>query len=783
MSSVLKKKSDIKKENPNEVKGISQFLLGEKLGQGTFGKVRLATHIFTGEKVAIKILEKDKIYQQEDKDRVEKEIKILKMIRHNNLIQLYQIIQTPKLIYIVMEYSQGKDLFNYIVNNKKINENEACEYFHQIIEGADFLHKMKICHRDLKPENLLLENKTLKLIDFGLSNTWGKSGKLKTACGSPSYAAPEMILGESEYYGSRVDIWSCGVILYVMVCGFLPFEDTNTDKLYKKIIDGKYALPSFVTEGCKDLIRKIMTVDQELRYTIAEIKQHPWYKALKPKINEGLLSNKIVFPCDSEIIAEMREKGFNIDEVRESIILNKHNHLSTSYYLLVKKKIKNNIQSESDLFSEKYIKYISNPENQLSNYDNDIEKALEARLKEAKLLEDQIDTKNQDHDNNADIIQPFLNDQKVDIQENNESQSNLLNLDENIVSTSNPFEVCFDYKKLDTYNNNKLSNELLVNSAKVIVMSQKKEKNTKPSLVDIQRIKKKEQRLNTARPKNSSTSFDCTQIENLKLKANKIQEKYTEMKEKLFNKEKQKFAKTQRHSIDYNSTNKTSMTGFKLGSKKLTIEIKEDLKKQMSKCNEAKEKLVLTQEQNKKILSITSPRKITSPITLEKNLTVCKQILGKTARSSAQTSPQKSTINSSVSSPLKSTYQSNYLDTVNYPLDLTSNFFIDEKIIRKEIANVLQKQKYIIQSNSSLGVKAYKGRDRISISILKSDEIKYLNAVFFSKIDGEIRLFREVSSLIIQKLINIELNEKEKNDTANLKILSNANSEIYELEG
>lgn len=378
------RKSSNKEVDPNTIKGIQQFVLGEKLGQGAFGKVRLATHVITGEKVAIKILEKEKIFQQEDKDRIEKEIKILKMIRHPNLIQLYQVIQTPKLIYLVMEFSPGKDLFTYIVNNKKIGEEEACLYFQQIIEGVNYCQKLRICHRDLKPENLLLEGKMLKLIDFGLSNVANKEGKLKTACGSPSYAAPEMIAGQPEYFGSKVDIWSCGVILYVMVCGFLPFEDQNTEKLYAKIVEGRFALPSFVSDCCKDLIRKIMNVDQDKRYTIKEIMDHPWYNMMPSKVNEGLLSTQIVLPVDEDVLDELEIKKFNVDMVRESVILNKNNHLTTSYYLLVKSRIKLSIQSESDLFSDKYIAYIKDLRNQLSYYNNNLKAALDERMSKAK---------------------------------------------------------------------------------------------------------------------------------------------------------------------------------------------------------------------------------------------------------------------------------------------------------------------------------------------------------------------------------------------------------------
>ena len=524
-----KNKAKTEIEDPNEVKGIHQFIMGEKLGQGTFGKVKLATNVVTGEKVAIKILEKDKICEQEDKDRVEKEIKILKMIRHNNLIQVYQIIQTPKLIYIIMEYSSGKDLFNHIVSSKKLKEDEACLYFQQIIEGVDFCHKMKICHRDLKPENLLLEGKTVKLIDFGLSNTWGKSGKMKTACGSPSYAAPEMILGESDYYGSRVDIWSCGVILYVMICGFLPFEDSNQDKLYAKIIEGKFALPSFVSDQCKDLIRKIMNVDQEKRFTIQEIKSHPWYKSLPTRVNEGLLPNQIILPTDEEILEEMKEKGFKIDDVRESIIMNKHNHLSTSYYLLVKKKIRNGIPSESDMFSDRYIKYIKDPENQLSKFNNNLNLVLEHRLNQAKLRQEEIERLEKERKEQPPDFSSFNFVAAIP----QEDSISIPDEDEN--NNKNPFQVNINIKKsikevnfivensFNKNDNNNLKTKVTSNKTK------NKSKNKTRNELDKERMIKKEKRLNKERPKNSSTTFDCTDISNVKAKTLYVTDKYTDL--------------------------------------------------------------------------------------------------------------------------------------------------------------------------------------------------------------------------------------------------------------
>lgn len=233
-------------------------MLSKTIGKGTFGKVKLGIHNLTGEKVAVKILEKDKIQDVNDVERVAREIHILKMIRHPNIIQLYEIIETPKQLYLIMEYASGGELFDFIVKSQRVKEPLACRFFHQIIAGVEYLHKLNIVHRDLKPENLLLDhNQNIKIVDFGLSNMYKNGETLKTACGSPCYAAPEMIAGQ-RYHGSQVDIWSCGVILFALICGYLPFEDPNTSNLYKKILSGDYTIPKTPSDEAKDLIRNIL---------------------------------------------------------------------------------------------------------------------------------------------------------------------------------------------------------------------------------------------------------------------------------------------------------------------------------------------------------------------------------------------------------------------------------------------------------------------------------------------------------------------------------------------
>ena len=369
------------KQNISEGKNIGQFILGKKIGEGTFGIVRKATHILTGEKVAVKILDKKKILEHSDKTRLEREIKILKVLHHNNIVHLYSIIQTSNSIYLIMEYIPGKELFDYIILKKRLSEIEACKFYQEIISGINYLHKLKIAHRDLKPENLLLDNnKNIKIVDFGLSNLYNHNELLNTPCGSPSYAAPEMLNG-NKYNGYLTDIWSSGIVLFAMLCGFLPFENNNNKILFENITQGKFNIPNFISEQAKDLINHILCVDPKKRFHVNQIKNHPWFHLVDLKINfsEGLLINKIVIPIDEDLINKMSEYDYDKKEVRKNILGNKHNHITTTYYLMLKKKIRKGIESVADLKSKLFEDYINNNDNDLSKYGNDIEEAVKER--------------------------------------------------------------------------------------------------------------------------------------------------------------------------------------------------------------------------------------------------------------------------------------------------------------------------------------------------------------------------------------------------------------------
>jgi 5'-AMP-activated protein kinase catalytic alpha subunit len=228
-------------------------------------------------------------------------------VQHPHVVQLYEIIETPKKLYLIMEFASGGELFDHIVKLGKVEEHEACRFFQQIISGVEYISKLGIVHRDLKPENMLIDfDRGIKLVDFGLSNTYKDGELLKTACGSPCYAAPEMIAGK-RYKGKMVDVWSCGVILFALLAGFLPFEDPNTSNLYKKILAADYKVPDHFSKDAVDLIGRILTTDPEKRIAIEEIKQHRWFNLVRQTLPRapGTMVGVDCAPIDLNILKQL----------------------------------------------------------------------------------------------------------------------------------------------------------------------------------------------------------------------------------------------------------------------------------------------------------------------------------------------------------------------------------------------------------------------------------------------------------------------------------------------
>lgn len=316
---------------------LSHYRLGRTLGVGSFGKVKIAEHSQTGHKVAIKILNRRKIKQMDMEEKVLREIKILRLFMHPHIIRLYEVIETTNDIYVVMEFVKAGELFDYIVEKGRLLEDEARSFFQQIVSGVEYCHRNMVVHRDLKPENLLLDShNNVKIADFGLSNVMRDGHFMKTSCGSPNYAAPEVISGKL-YAGPEVDVWSCGVILFALLCGSLPFDDESIPTLFKKIKGGVYNVPTHLSPPARDLITRMLLVDALKRITIPEIRQHPWFTTRLPRYLAVMQADTVASATciDEDIVSEVVKLGYLRPAIIDALKGRHQNKASVAYYLLL----------------------------------------------------------------------------------------------------------------------------------------------------------------------------------------------------------------------------------------------------------------------------------------------------------------------------------------------------------------------------------------------------------------------------------------------------------------
>ncbi|CAN6333497.1 unnamed protein product [Urochloa humidicola] len=259
---------------------MQRYEVGKILGQGTFAKVYHARNIVTSQSVAIKVIDKDKIFKVGLMEQIKREISVMKLVRHPNIVQLYEVMATKSKIYFVLEYVKGGELFNKIAKGK-LREDAARKYFQQLVSAVDFCHSRGVYHRDLKPENLLVdENGNLKISDFGLSalaESRRQDGLLHTTCGTPAYVAPEVI-SRKGYDGAKVDTWSCGVILFVLMAGYLPFQDSNLVEMYRKIGKADFKCPPWFPCDVKKLVTRILDPNPRTRMPITKIVECFWFK-------------------------------------------------------------------------------------------------------------------------------------------------------------------------------------------------------------------------------------------------------------------------------------------------------------------------------------------------------------------------------------------------------------------------------------------------------------------------------------------------------------------------
>ncbi|KAG5668120.1 hypothetical protein PVAND_016073 [Polypedilum vanderplanki] len=322
---------------------IGKYRLLKTIGKGNFAKVKLAKHVPTGKEVAIKIIDKTQL-NPTSLQKLFREVRIMKMLDHPNIVKLFQVIQTDKTLYLVMEYASGGEVFDYLVMHGRMKEKEARAKFRQIVSAVQYLHQKRIIHRDLKAENLLLDSEmNIKIADFGFSNEFTPGNKLDTFCGSPPYAAPELFQGR-KYDGPEVDVWSLGVILYTLVSGSLPFDGTTLRELRERVLRGKYRIPFYISTDCENLLRKFLVLNPAKRASLEQIMKDKWMNMgyeddeLKPYVEPQPDLN------DQKRIECLVALGYKREDIEASLSQTRYDDVHATYLLISRK----NTDPESD---------------------------------------------------------------------------------------------------------------------------------------------------------------------------------------------------------------------------------------------------------------------------------------------------------------------------------------------------------------------------------------------------------------------------------------------------
>eukprot|EP00775_Hariotina_reticulata_P009903 gene9903-10060_t len=310
--------------------------------------VRLATHHLSRRKVAVKVIDTTKLSDQNEARRMQREIRVLKRLNHAAVIRLFEVLEAGSRLFLVMEYAPCGSLLDYVRSRKRLGEGEAAYFLQQIVAGLQYCHDNEVVHRDIKLENILLDaTNNMKLIDFGLAAFYATGKKLRVHCGSPSYAAPE-IVARKLYEGPPVDVWSLGVVLFAMMSGFLPFHSPtgNKQELCQRIMAGTYNAPDWLSPAAKDLLSRMLTVDPERRATLAEVAAHPWTRGSGPQWELPSFNCYNLVPAadggaasaDASILAELESQGYPRLVTAKYLTAGETNYVTASYYLLAEAK-------------------------------------------------------------------------------------------------------------------------------------------------------------------------------------------------------------------------------------------------------------------------------------------------------------------------------------------------------------------------------------------------------------------------------------------------------------
>ncbi|XP_067272449.1 serine/threonine-protein kinase MARK1 isoform X1 [Pseudorasbora parva] len=315
---------------------IGNYRLLKTIGKGNFAKVKLARHVLTGREVAVKIIDKTQL-NPTSLQKLFREVRIMKVLNHPNIVKLFEVIETDKTLYLIMEYASGGEVFDYLVAHGRMKEKEARAKFRQIVSAVQYCHQKRIVHRDLKAENLLLDaDMNIKIADFGFSNEFTIGSKLDTFCGSPPYAAPELFQGK-KYDGPEVDVWSLGVILYTLVSGSLPFDGQNLKELRERVLRGKYRIPFYMSTDCENLLKKLLVLNPGKRGSLEQIMKDRWMNVGHEEEELKPFTEPEPDFSDTKRIELMITMGFPKEEITEALVVLKYDEVMATYLLLGRK--------------------------------------------------------------------------------------------------------------------------------------------------------------------------------------------------------------------------------------------------------------------------------------------------------------------------------------------------------------------------------------------------------------------------------------------------------------
>ena len=375
-------------------KNIGPYEIIDLLKEGSTSKIYLAKSKYTNEHVAIKVLNKTPLNNNLDELLLmTKQIETLKILKHRNILTLYEIYESPKYIYLVTEYLPGKDLIEKLIRQKRFNEEEALRIFFQLLDALTYMHKMNICHRNIRTEHIVFDkNNRPKIVGFGFSSFYESNKLIEGAYGSLCYACPE-IIDEIPYNPELADVWSLGVILYVLICGYLPFSDEDDNKNKILISSGKIDFPKEISNKLKDLLRHMLDINPNKRYTFQKIIKHPRIQPYSEKFfSQGINIHKMIYPVDERILNIINEYGFDKNKVKNDLIMNKYNIGTGIYKQIVRKLLDLKIKNIFDLWSEEFVAYRDDEKNKYQEgdkkYDDFIKKIDEKYRKKEEFIND-----------------------------------------------------------------------------------------------------------------------------------------------------------------------------------------------------------------------------------------------------------------------------------------------------------------------------------------------------------------------------------------------------------